>query len=178
MLREMSQGTSLRRLAGVVLMSWLSMLGLDLFLHAGLLARIYFAQSPFLLPPLEAFMLIPLGYFSFLILDGFLVWLMKRIAIAGWKQGLRFGLMFGVLAYGSFLLGLLSISTASLILIVGWFVGVTVEFALAGAVIGSALDGSGLRRLSLKVVGLTVAFFMLTIMMQNTGLAPAVVINP
>ncbi|MEE9283945.1 MAG: hypothetical protein V3U49_07735 [Nitrososphaerales archaeon] len=174
----MSQETSLRRLVGVVLISWLSIIGLDLFLHAGLLARIYFAQSPFLLSPLEAFMLIPLGYFSFLILDAFLVWLMKRIGIAGWKQGLQFGLMFGLFAYGGFLLGLLSISTASLILIVGWFVGVAAEFALAGAVIGSALVGSGLRRLSLKVVGLTVAFFMLTIIMQNTGLAPAVVINP
>jgi hypothetical protein len=44
--------------------AWLSMLGFDFFLHSGLLAKLYLQPSPFLLPPLASFKLIPLGYLT------------------------------------------------------------------------------------------------------------------
>src|SRR5690606_36135025 len=40
----------------------------DLFLHGGLLARLYVGPSPFLLPADDAFRRIPFGYLTFLIL--------------------------------------------------------------------------------------------------------------
>ncbi len=41
---------SLRALILLTLLGWLSMIGFDFFLHAGLLARLYLTPSPFLLP--------------------------------------------------------------------------------------------------------------------------------
>ena len=55
-------------LVKIGLLAWLAVIGFDLFLHAGVLAGIYSEPSPFLLPPEEAFRLIPLGYLSFLML--------------------------------------------------------------------------------------------------------------
>ncbi|MEJ2412947.1 MAG: hypothetical protein P8Y34_08130, partial [Anaerolineales bacterium] len=72
---------SYRRLIGGVLLSWLAVLGFDFFLHGGLLASLYTKPSPFLLPPEQAFRLIPLGYLAFLIFEIFLVWLMVRLDI-------------------------------------------------------------------------------------------------
>ena len=74
---ELSKG----RLLQAVLLAWLVMLGVDFFLHAGLLNDVYTADCPFLLPPERAFQLIPLGYLSFLILSAFLVWLLVRLRI-------------------------------------------------------------------------------------------------
>jgi hypothetical protein len=59
---------SVKRLSAIALLSWLSLVGFDFFLHAGLLARLYIKPSPFLLPPMEAFIRIPFGYMSILLL--------------------------------------------------------------------------------------------------------------
>ena len=56
---------SLRSLILLTLLGWLSMIGFDFFLHAGLLARLYLIPSPFLLPATTTFRLIPVGYLSF-----------------------------------------------------------------------------------------------------------------
>ena len=82
--------TSLRRrlLAGFA--AWLAILGVDLLVHGALLAEVYLQPSPFLLPPGLAFARIPIGYLSFLILVGLLVWLMVRLKTEGWRSGLVF----------------------------------------------------------------------------------------
>ena len=69
------------RLLGIVLLSWFSMLGFDFFLHAGVLAPLYARPSPFLLPPDQAFALIPLGYLSLLVSAAMLVWLVRKLGI-------------------------------------------------------------------------------------------------
>ena len=71
-------GITARRISTITLLSWLSMIGFDLLLHAGLLARLYIEPSPFLLPPETAFRLIPLGYLSFLIMAFLMTWLMVK----------------------------------------------------------------------------------------------------
>ena len=63
-----------RQLISLTLIAWLAMLGFDFFLHAGLLAGLYVEPSPFLLPPLSAFALIPVGYAAFLLSSVLLVW--------------------------------------------------------------------------------------------------------
>lgn len=156
----------------LTLIAWLSMLGFDFLLHAGLLAGLYLQPSPFLLPPLDAFRLIPLGYLSFLLLASLLVWLMTRLGISGWRAGVIFGLKLGALTWGSFVLGLLSISTASISLLAGWFIGQTLELGIAGAVIGSGLGGARLRRLFGQVIVFVLVLAILTILMQTLGLVP------
>jgi len=158
----------------LTLLAWLSMIGFDFFLHAGVLAHLYIEPSPFLAPPERAFGLIPVGYLSFLCLAILLTWLMARLGIQGWCQGGIFGLQLGALALGAFNLGLLSISTAGPVLLAGWFFGQTVELGIAGMVVGSGFAGSRLGQLFAKVLAVVIVAFALTVLLQNVGLAPAV----
>jgi hypothetical protein len=164
---------SRRRLILIGLLSWLSMLGLDFFLHGGLLAELYVQPSPFLLSPSDAFRRIPLGYLAALLLCALLLWLMLKLELSGWRQGLSFGLLLGALIGGTALLGLLSISTAELNLLVGWFTGQTVQMGLAGAVAGSGLAGKTLKTILVRVAALVLLLAAVTIAMQSMGLAPA-----
>ena len=139
------------------------MLGFDFLLHAGLLAKLYLQPSPFLLSPGEAFRLIPLGYLSFLILVILQLWLMIRLKINGWRKGLMFGLKVGGLIWGAFVLGLLSISTADIELLVGWLFGQMVELGIADIVIGSGLAGKNLTHLFVIIIGFVLFSIILTV---------------
>ena len=156
----------------LTLLGWVSMLGTDILLHAGILARAYDHSSPFLLPPERAFALIPLGYLSFLILAGLLVWLSLRLGVGGVRPGARLGLLLGSTVWGSLVLGLASISTAPVGLLVGWFVGQSIEMGIAGGVVGAARAGSPPRRLWLLVAGWVVLALVVVTALQSTGLAP------
>ena len=149
------------------------MLGVDFFLHAGLLAGMYQRASPFLLPPVEAFRLIPVGYLAFLLLAVLLLWLMLRLEIRGARAGFSFGLRLGLLAWGALTLGLASISTADLDLLVGWWIGQSLELGIAGALAGYGFSQARLLRLAAAVFGLVILLLVLTVMMQTFGLAPA-----
>lgn len=160
------------RIILLAIIAWLAVLGLDFLLHAGLLAGLYLQPSPFLLSPLTALALIPVGYLSLLLLAMLLIWLMIRLELAGWREGLLFGLKLGGLIGGAFMLGLLSVSTASFSLLAGWFVGQTLELALAGAIIGSGLAGMRLRRLFGMVMVFVLLSVIATIILQSLGVVP------
>ena len=115
------------RMALTVAVVWLLMLGMDFFLHGGLLAGLYLGAHRFLLPPKQAFALIPLGYLSLLLAAILLVWLMGRLHIAGARDGFLFGLQLGVLVWGAEVLGLASVSTADPLLLAGWFAGQSIS---------------------------------------------------
>jgi hypothetical protein len=117
------------------------MLGVDFFLHGGLLAKLYAQPSPFLLPPSDAFKRIPLGYLAALLWAALLLWLMVRLGLSGWRQGLSFSRRLGALMGTSGMLGLLSISTAELSLGVAWLLSQILQMGLAGAMTGSGLAG-------------------------------------
>jgi tryptophan-rich sensory protein len=168
---------SKRRLIGVIFLAWFAVLGFDFFLHGGLLAGFYTESSPFLLPPEMAFRLIPLGYLAFLVLQIFLVWLMVRLDIKGWRPGLLFGLQVGGFVWGAMVLGLLSISTASIPLMVGWFIGQTIEAGIGGMVAGAGLKKEHMRRLVIYVVVFVIGSIFITVLLQSVGLAPATKIN-
>ncbi len=148
-------------------LAWLSMIGFDFFLHAGLLASRYAGPSSFLLPPERAFALIPFGYLSFLSISVLLIWLMARLKIQGWKQGVIFGVQYGLLAWGSLILGLYSISTASPALLLGWFLGQTVELGIAGIVAGDGFASRKLGRLFVKVMIFVMIAFVAGVILQN-----------
>lgn len=164
---------SQRRLLLIALLSWLSMLGFDFVLHAGLLAKLYLHESPFLLPPTESFKRIPLGYLSFLLLTVLLLWLLTRLKLVGWRAGFGFGLKLGAFIWGAFVLGLFSISTADVGLLLAWFFGQTSELAIAGAVTGAGLAGERLPRLFAKVLAFILILVIVTVVLQSLGLAPA-----
>ena len=163
-----------KRATSLVALSWLAMIGVDFLLHGGLLAKFYVQPSPFLLPPERAFRLIPLGYLSFLVLAVLLVWLMLRLDVRGGGGGFIFGLKLGALVWGALVLGLASVSTAGVGLLVGWFCGQTIELAIAGAFAGYGLGGMRLARLCLLVVALIFLSLFITVVLQTTGLAPTI----
>lgn len=160
----------------VALVAWLGLIGIDLPVHAGALARFYVESHPFLLPPEQAFARIPLGYLAYLLTAGLLVWLMIRLDVRGASAGARFGLLAGLAFWGVQVLGLVSIATAPGTLLLGWLVGQSLGVGVGGALAGAALDGTRLRRLVLVAVGIIVAGFVLTVVLQSTGLAPAVTV--
>lgn len=153
--------------------AWVLSLGFDVFLHGGLLARLYVEPSPFLLAPEEAFRRIPLGYLAFLGLTLSLYWFLRRLGVRGAFVGFRYGSAAGAVVWGALALGLYSISTASPALLVGWWAGQTVELGLAGAVLGAHADGVSLKRIWAIVGAAVVVFAAATIALQSLGLAPA-----
>jgi hypothetical protein len=173
-MQNTGQTISLGRFVRLALLAWLAMIGFDFFWHAGLLARLYAEPSPFLLPPERAFAFIPGGYLTFLMLAILLIWLMARLGVQGWRQGAIFGLQLGALSWGAFTLGLLSISTATPVLLLGWFFGQTTELAIAGMVAGSGFTRPRLGRLFSKVLAFMLGAFAITVIVQSMGLAPTV----
>jgi hypothetical protein len=158
--------------------AWVLSVGFDLFLHGGLLARLYVEPSPFLLPPEEAFRRIPLGYLTFLALTVALFWLLRRLDIRGAHRGFRYGALAGAVVWGALTVGLYSISTATVALLAGWWIGQSVELGLAGAVLGAAAKGASLRRLWAIVAAAVVALAVATVALQSLGLAPAMKVVP
>ena len=150
------------------------MIGVDFLLHGGLMAGFYAEPGPFLLSPAKAFRLIPVGYISFLVLACLLIWLMHHLKIRGASDGFMFGLKLGAFVWGGLALGLLSITTADPWLLVGWFLGQTAELGIAGAFAGSAFAGAKILRLLGLVFLLIILCFIITIVLQNTGLAPQI----
>jgi hypothetical protein len=160
-----------RRAAAATLLAWLSMVGFDLLLHGGLLAGFYVADDPFLLPPMQAFRLIPLGYASFLLNAILLVWLMRRLIVRTARDGAIFGVGLGAMIWGAGALALASITTARYAVLAGWFAGQTIEMSLAGGVAGATFARERLRGVVLFVVALMVACLVSVVILQSTGLS-------
>ncbi len=142
------------RPVATVALTWLAMLGVDLFLHAGLLAPLYDWDSQFLLRPEDAFVRIPIGYLGLLLLAGLLVWLLPRFDIYRGQDGAILAGGIGAVVWGALLLGLWSISTAAPGLLVGWWVGQTLELGLGGFIVGASLGGMQMRAIAWRVGGL------------------------
>ena len=165
------------RLAVTVVLSWLAIIGVDFFLHAGLLAPLYDWDSPFLLRPDEALIRIPVGYLGFLVLAIGLTWLLTRLEVERGRDGALIAGALSAAGWGSLVLGLWSISTADPALLVGWWVGQTVELAVGGHVIGSLLGGARLRTVAGRV-GLVLAVGAVSaVVLQTVGYATAPIIS-
>ena len=165
---------TVKRPIPTILLAWFAMLGVDFFLHGGLLAGFYFVASPFLLPPMDAFVRIPLGYSGFLLMAVLLVWILPRFNIANWKEAFWFGIKLGALVWGGFALGLISISTIDTSLAVAWFLGQTFELSIGAVVAERASNATSLRRITLFVFLSVFLAIGLTVALQSSGLVPTV----
>jgi hypothetical protein len=73
----------------------------------------------------------------------------------------------GALIWGALTISLISISTAPLLLLTGWFVGQTIETGIAGLVVGVGLGAEKLRSLTLWVIAFVIVAFVLGVVLQN-----------
>ncbi len=161
------------RPVGTALAAWVATLGVDLFLHGGLLAPLYDWESGFLLSPQEAFIRIPAGYLAFGILAAALVWLLPRLGVRSAWDGVRLAGVGGGVLWGTLLLGMWSITAADPVLLMGWWAGETVQLGVAGYLIGSRIAGISLRTVSWIAVALLVIGLVAAVVLQSTGYAPA-----
>jgi hypothetical protein len=154
-------------------LAWVVMVGVDLFLHAGVLAPLYDWDSPFLLSPVDAFIRIPAGYVAFAVLAMALVWLLPRLGVDGGRHGAVVGGMVGAVGWGALLLGVWSISTADPALLAAWWVGHSASMAVAGFVIGSAIAGADRRSLWFRVGAVLLLGAVTAVVLQAAGYATA-----
>jgi len=150
-----------------IVLAVVATLALDFGLHGGLIAPLYDWNSPFLVSQADAFARIPIGYLG-LILEVFVVWwLLGRLGVPGAIAGSMTAAGIGAGVSGAFLLGLASISTADLGLLLAWFAGSVVEFAVAGAVVGARMAGRSSRSVGTWVAALLVVAVILAVAVQS-----------
>lgn len=124
---------------GVILISWMAFIGFDFLWHAGILAAIWTRPNPALLDAEQLFLRIPFGYLAFLVFVVIMYWFSLNIGINDWKNGMLFGVKFGVLLGVANTLGQYSILTVDPIMLIGWAMGYTIEFSIIGGIIGAIL---------------------------------------
>ena len=159
--------SSIGDLCKIALLAFMSMIGFELFLHAGMLAPLHSNSGSFLFPPEVTLRRIPFAYLSFAFTVAALLWLMARLHIRNARDGFVFALLLGLLMWGAQTLGLFSISTANPGLLFGRFLGQSAEMGIAGMVIGSGL---GRRQLRSSLTTVTVVFLItviLAVLLQN-----------
>ena len=77
------------------------------------------------------------------------------------------------MTWGTFLLGLYSISTAPADLLFGWWVGQSLELGAAGAVLGVGREGGARKPIYVTVAMLLLVCLVVTVVLQTLGWAPA-----
>ena len=169
---SMAETQSTSRVLSSIGAAWVLSLGIDVLLHGGLLARLYLDASPFLLSPDDAFRRIPLGYLAFLVLTSALYCLLRRLNVRGAVGGFRHGASVGAIVWGALALGLYSISTATVPMLLAWWIGQAVELGFSGAVFGAAASGVRLKRIWINVAIAVIVCAIVTVMLQSLGLAP------
>jgi len=168
----------MRRGIGTVLLAWLAFIGVDLLVHAGILASMYVDPDPAILGAGEAFRRIPLGYAAFLLLVITVFWLLRRAGIRTWLGGLRFGLVFGFMLGAVSFLAQYSILRVGPGMLAGWALGNTVESAAAGAVAGMGLSQASMKKVAVVAISIFAACLVVTLLLQATGLAPPMESTP
>lgn len=153
------------------------MLGWDLFLHGALLSRFYLNATSFLLEPSQAFRRIPLGYVAFILFAILLVWLMPRFNLKTFSDAFFFGLKLGVLVWGSFLLGLMSISTIDSNMAGFWFLGQSLELGIGAVTVQMVSNANSLRKPALLVLVWILIMVAATVLFQSFGLVPTLRIS-
>ena len=92
---------------------------------------------------------------------------MKAVDVSDGSQGGWFGFRLGAFIWAAQVLGLASISTAPSLLLLGWFLGQTLELTIAGIVAGMLLGGASVRGVSVQVIVFVAVSFAITVTIQS-----------
>jgi len=92
---------------------------------------------------------------------------MIKIGLKGTKAGFKFGLTLGFFIWATLAIGLVSISRAPYLLLLGWVLGQTLELGLAGAILGYGFDKKNLKKISIWCISIFFVSLILSIVLQN-----------
>ena len=140
-----------KMIAGMLTAMFLATLGVDFLFHAGLLARYYRHPGPALLPVPQLIRRIPFGYASMLLTLAFELWLICRVGLRGTKAGAGFGAIFGLVLGVAGAIGLFSLVPLGVDYLASVAVCQVIEYAIAGALAGSAMKSG--RSLRVAMIG-------------------------
>ena len=118
-----------------IILAWILSIAIDFFLNGGLFASYFGSGDPFIVSPSEAFVRIPLGYISLLLLILILAYLIEKAPVSTINGGLKLSLAYAVAVASSSVLGLWSITLAPATFLLIWFVDQILELSVAGAVL-------------------------------------------
>jgi hypothetical protein len=121
-------------LKGVIL-AWISSMVVDFFLNGGVFASYFRSGDPFIVSPSDAFVRIPLGYTSLLLLILVLAYLIEKGSVSTINGGVKISLAYGFAVASSSVLGLWSIAVTPMSFLLIWFVDQIFELFVAGAVL-------------------------------------------
>jgi hypothetical protein len=155
-----------------MVLAWFMTVAVDFFFYGGVFAFLFQRDDPHLLTTQQLFARIPAGYVSFAIEVLALGWLLSQLQTRHWRDGARAGAIAGAVVGGALLLGFWSVAATSGALLVSWWVVLTVQMAAAGAVLGAAVRVP-LRQLVRRVVVVALVLLLVTIILQNVGIAPS-----
>lgn len=153
------------------LLAWVAMAGVDFLLQGGILAPLFDWQSPFLVEPAMAFARIPLAYVGLGLAATVLVWLLPKTGARDARSGIAVAVGLGGGLWTAFLVGLASISTANVTLLLGWWLAGVAEFAAGGWVIGAVTAGRRTRPIAIAVVAFAATCAVATVILQTVGYA-------
>lgn len=168
----MNQATAMpgkSKLVAAWLAAWFVYLVADFWGHAVLLSHYWRDTAQFWRPAAELFKLIPVGYLSFAIYCGALVWLLARLG--GEKQsalrGARFGAVAGLVFGSCTWIGLYSVIRLPLAAVTLFTLWGILESALSGAAAGSVLVAERPWRKVGWIVLLGFICFVIAVVVQN-----------
>jgi hypothetical protein len=149
--------------------AWLGYLVVDFLLHAVFLANWWRATETFWLPPSELFQRIPLGYTSFIIYCFALTWLISRLYNNDINpiKGIRFGAIAGIISSIVFVLGTYSVFPMPPVAFILWPLSSVLESTVAGGIAAWILIAEHPWRRIAKVLGVSIVFFILGVLIQN-----------
>ena len=152
-----------------VVAAWFAYLVVDFMMHAVFLASWWRATERFWLPPSRLFERIPFGYTSFAVYCFALTWLMSRLYNHDINliKGVRFGAIAGILSGVVFVLGTYSVFPMPPIALILWPLSSVLESTIAGGVAAWLLIAEHPWRRVTKVFGLSLAMFVIAIIIQN-----------
>ena len=166
-----TSGLTRRERTWAVVLAWFMTIAVDFFFYGGVFAFMFQRDDPYLLTTQQLFVRIPAGYVSFAIEVLALGWLLSKLQTRYWRDGARVGAIAGATVGGALLLGFWSVAATSGALLISWWVVLTVQMATAGAVLGAAVRVP-LRRLTRWISIVALVLLILTIILQNVGIAP------
>jgi hypothetical protein len=165
---EFRQG-SLTRVALTALAAWVAFLTVDFVSHGMVLSGYWRSTAGYWRPPAELFHLISVGYVSAAIYCSGLCWLFVRFhpATSGVKNGIRLGVVVGLIFSTSSTLGAFSVFRMPFSAVVLWSLVGTLESVAAGAAMAWVLGSAHSVRRTICVFVMALVVVALGIAVQN-----------